>query len=77
MEEERNLKQDITVKYIQENYRALGETGEKEYITSADIVRELSEMVSISIAEVTDLMDKAGFEIEFIEGKPNWIVYRK
>lgn len=77
MEEERNLKQDITVKYIQENYRALGETSEKEYITSADIVRELAEMVSISIAEVTDLMDKAGFKIEFIEGKPNWIVYRK
>ena len=77
MSEEKNLKRDIAVRYIQENYQVLGENENKDYITSADIVRELSEMVSISIAEISELMDSASFKVEFIEGKPHWVVFRK
>lgn len=77
MEEEKNLKKDIAVRYIQENYQVLGENENKDYVTSADIARELSEMVSISIAEISELMDSASFKIEFIDGKPNWVVFRK
>ena len=77
MNEERDLTTELTVRYIAENYTPVGECEKKEYITSADIVMELSEMVTISIQEVTLLMDKAGFKTEFIDGKPHWVVYEK
>ncbi|MBP3517763.1 MAG: hypothetical protein J6K31_05055 [Parabacteroides sp.] len=77
MNEERDLTEELTVRYIAENYTPVGESDKKDYITSADIVRELSEMVTISIQEVTLLMDKAGFKTEFIEGKPHWAIYEK
>lgn len=77
MSEEKNLTIDIAVSYISNNYSPLGETDQKEYVTSADIVRELSEMVSVSIADITKLMDDAGFKIEFIDGKPHWVVFQK
>lgn len=76
MDNEKDLKQDIIIKYIKENFHVLGEASQMEYVTSADIIRELSEMVTLSIADVTSLMDQAGFKIEFVEGKPYWIVYR-
>lgn len=75
--EEKDLTTDLAIRYIAENYMPIGESDKKDYITSADIVRELSEMVTINIAKVTELMDKAGFKTEFIEGKPNWVVYTK
>lgn len=77
MSEEKNLTIDIAVSYISNNYSPLGETDRKEYVTSADIARELSEMVSVSIAEITKLLDDAGFKIEFIDGKPHWVVFQK
>lgn len=77
MNEDKDLITDLAIRYITENYTPIGEIEKKEYVTSADIVRELSEMVIISIAEITQLMDSAGFEIKFIDGKPNWVVYLK
>lgn len=74
-EEERNLQKEIAVCYIKENYHKRGNPDEAEYITSADIVRDLSEMVAISIAQITELMYSAGFNIKFIDGKPHWTVY--
>lgn len=74
-EEEKNLPIEIAICYIRENYRKLGSPDEMEYVTSADIVRDLAEMVTISITQITELMHSAGFGIKFIEGKPHWIVY--
>jgi hypothetical protein len=77
MSEKLSLNQEITTKYIQATFRALGSDEHKDYVTSADIVREVSEMASISIEEVSFLMNIAGFRMEFIENKPCWVVYRK
>lgn len=77
MSEEKDLTTDLAIRYIAENYTPVGDSEKKDYVTSADIVRELSEMISISIAKVTELMDNAGFKTEFIEGKPHWLVYVK
>lgn len=74
-ENEKDPNIEIAIRYIQDNFSPLGV--EPEYITSADIVRDLSEMASLSIADITQLMDKARFKIKFIEGKPFWIVYLK
>jgi hypothetical protein len=77
MSKELNLNQEITTKYIQATFSALGSDEHKDYVTSADIAREVSEMATISIEEVSSLMNAASFNMEFIENKPCWIVYRK
>jgi hypothetical protein len=77
MSEELSLNQEITKKYIQATFSALGSDEHKDYVTSADIAREVSEMATISIEEVSSLMNTAGFRMEFIENKPCWVVYRK
>jgi hypothetical protein len=77
MSEELSLNQEITTKYIQATFSALGSDEHKDYVTSADIAREVSEMATISIEEVSSLMNTAGFNMEFIENKPCWVVYRK
>lgn len=76
-EEQKNLPQEIAIRYIQENYNVSGGTDRQEFVTSADIVRELSEMIMISITEITKLMNDAGFRIQFVEGKPHWIIFLK
>lgn len=75
MNEEKKMAIEFTTRYIAENFAPVGDIERKDYITSADIVRELSEMVTISIAEVSELMYEAGFKTEFIIGKPCWAVY--
>ncbi|MDR0750251.1 MAG: hypothetical protein LBF62_11900 [Tannerellaceae bacterium] len=77
MSEELSLNQDITTRYIQTTFSALGSDEHKDYVTSADIVREVSEMATVSIEEVSSLMNTAGFQMEFIENKPCWVVYRR
>lgn len=75
MNEEKKLAIEFTARYITENFTPVGSIERKDYVTSADIVRELSEMVTISIAEVSELMYGAGFKTEYIIGKPCWAVY--
>ena len=74
---DQSLSREIVVRYIQENYSARGENSRKELLTSADIVSDLSQMVYVDIATISDLMQTAGFNIEFLEGKPYWVVYQK
>ncbi|MDR3140890.1 MAG: hypothetical protein LBU37_04085 [Tannerellaceae bacterium] len=77
MSEELTLNQDITTRYIQATFSALGSDEHKDYVTSADIAREVSEMATVSIEDVSSLMNIAGFRMEFLENKPCWVVYRK
>jgi hypothetical protein len=33
------------------------------------------EMISLSESAVNDAMNELGFEVAFIDGKPNWVLY--
>lgn len=68
---------EIALHYITESYKPIGESQTREYITSADIARELQEMTEVTIAVVSDLMYNSGFKLDFIDGKPHWEVYIK
>jgi hypothetical protein len=37
--------------------------------------RKFREMISLSESAVNDAMDKLGFEIAFVDGKPNYVLY--
>lgn len=68
---------DIVVLFIKENYSPIGDPDSKDYATSADIAQDISEMAYVSIPEIYSLMTSAGFKIEFISGKPYWLVFKK
>ena len=78
MAEDKNRKEElkIAVEYIEKNYSSEGESRNFDYVTSADIVRELSEMVILSVSDVSRLMIEKGFVVQFVDGKPYWAVYR-
>lgn len=70
---------EIASFYILENYSPINRIGytDSDLITSAELVRELSEMASISISEISQLMWGAKFKMENSGGKIYWRVYRK
>lgn len=72
-----NKSNNIAAEFIASNYAPVGNLDEKEFITSADIVRNLADMIETTVTEISNLMTSGGFKIEFIEGKPYWIVFQK
>ena len=68
---------DIIVLFIKENYSPIGDPDSIDYVTSADIAQDVSEMADVSISDVSSLMSSAGFKMEFISGKPFWKVFKK
>lgn len=79
MAEDKNRKEElkIAIEYIEQNYSSEGESRNFDFVTSADIVRELSEMVILSVSEVSRLMIEKGFHVQFVDGKPYWAIYKK
>jgi|GEM_PF-6904939 len=73
-----NVSEEIATSYILENYSPIPRSGHREsdLVTSADMVRELNDMVSVTIQQVSQLMWGAGFKIKYLDGKPHWEVFR-
>lgn len=63
--------------FIENSLDPLGATLNKEFKTSAELVYMLREFVNPSMKVVNEIMNELNFQIIFIEGVPNWIVYMK
>lgn len=63
--------------FIENSYDPVGATLNKEFKTSAELVYMLREFVNPSMKLVNEIMNELNFQIIFIEGVPNWIVYMK
>lgn len=70
---------EIASFYILENYSPIKRVGysDSDMITSADLIRELSEMASVTVSEISELMWGADFSVTHCGGKIYWQVYRK
>lgn len=68
----------IATFYILKTYSPIPRPGyrDSDLITSADLVRELAEMASISVSEVSELMWGADFKVVTSGGKVFWKVFR-
>ncbi len=73
-----NVNEEIATRYILENYSPVSRSGyrDPDLVTSADMVRELNDMISVTIQQISNLMWGAGFKIKFLDGKPHWEVFR-
>lgn len=63
--------------FIENSFDLVGATLNKEFKTSAELVYMLREFVNPSMKVVNEIMNELNFQIIFIEGVPNWIVYMK
>lgn len=63
--------------FIENSFDPVGATSSKEFKTSAELVYMLREFENPSMRVVNEIMNELNFQIVFIEGVPNWIVYMK
>lgn len=63
--------------FIENSFDPIGSTSKKEFKTSAELVYMLREFDNPSMRVINDIMNELNYQIIFIEGVPNWIVYMK
>lgn len=63
--------------FIKNSFDPVGATSNKEFKTSAELVYMLREFENPSLRVVNEIMSELNFQIVFIEGILNWIVYMK
>lgn len=67
----------LVEQFIKNSFDPVGTTSNKEFKTSAELVYMLREFENPSIKVINEIMNKLQFQILFIEGIPNWVVYLK
>ena len=77
MEEAREKTIAVLTQYINVNYSNEGDTDQKEFRTSMEIIYELREMMDVSISLLNRTLNEMEFKMQFLEGVPNWVMYRK
>lgn len=63
--------------FIQANYSTEGDVEDMEFRTATELQYELNEIMYVSTITINDTLMKLGFNTKFIEGVPNWVLYKK
>ena len=61
--------------FIKQLYKPDGITEQKEFRTNLELKYELSEAIEASTKDVSTALSELGYEHQFIEGVPHWIMY--
>ncbi len=67
-----SIRQFISAKYL-----PTGHADNMEFRTSLELEYELREMINASTNALNAVMNDLGFQVQFIEDSPNWVVYTK
>ena len=62
--------------FIKQLYKPDGITEQKEFRTNLELKYELSEAIEASTKDISTALSELGYEHQFIEGVPNWIMYK-
>jgi len=63
--------------FIQNIFTPSGDTENKEFKTSSELVYMLREFNDTSLRAINEVMNELGFHVTTIENKVHWIVYTK
>jgi len=77
MGKEKNNRNSSLKQFIENCFEPSGATSKKEFKTSAELVYMLREFENPSMRVVNEIMNELKFQLIFIEGVPNWIVFMK
>lgn len=67
----------ILRKFIEFIYSPSGSVEQKEFRSALELQYELRESVEVSVNELNDVLTDMGYQLEFIEGSPHWVMYQK
>ena len=76
-QEEPQKKDTRFLDFVQANYSTAGEVEDMEFRTATELQYELNEVLHVSTIKINDTLKELGFDTKFIEGVPNWVLYKK
>jgi len=62
--------------FIESNYSTAGDVEDMEFRTATELQYELNEIMYVSTIKINDTLKELGFDTKFIEGVPNWVLYK-
>ena len=77
LKKEQAERQKAIAEVIGHNYSPIGDTSQKCYKTSAELVYDLSNIIAVRPVELAKQLSDAGYRIEYLAGQPYWIMYEK
>ena len=77
LKKEHAERQKAIAEFIGHNYSPIGDTSQKCYKTSAELVYDLSNIIAVRPAQLAKQLSAAGYRIAYLAGQPYWIMYEK
>lgn len=76
-EKEQEAANKAIAEFLSANYSPIGSTANKCYKTSQELVYDLDNIVSVGYKELAKQLADAGYRVEYLSGKPYWVMYEK
>ena len=80
-DEEQDQKEETRSKLLADfpsaNYTPIGETENKVFKTSEELAYDMQELVAVRAQDIAEAMTLAQFKLEYITGKPYWVLYER
>lgn len=80
-DEEQEKKDDTRAKlladFIAANYQPIGETASKVYKTSEELAYDMQELVAVRAQDIAEALTLAKYKLEYIGGKPYWVMFER
>lgn len=70
-------RQKAIAEFIGHNYSPIGDTSQKCYKTTAELVYDLSNIVNVAPMKLAKQLTDAGYHVEYLAGQPYWVMYEK
>ena len=69
--------QKAIANFLGQNYSPIGSTSAKCYKTTAELIYDLSNIISVRPNELAKQLADAGYHVEYLAGQPYWVMYEK
>lgn len=70
-------RQKAIANFLGQNYSPIGSTSAKCYKTTAELIYDLSNIISVRPNELAKQLADAGYHVEYLAGQPYWVMYEK
>ena len=77
LEKQQAERKKAIAEFIGHNYSPIGDTSQKCYKTSAELVYDISNIIAVCPAELAKQLSDAGYRVEYLAGQPYWVLYEK
>lgn len=77
LEKQQAERQKAIANFLGQNYSPIGSTSAKCYKTTAELIYDLSNIISVRPNELAKQLADAGYHVEYLAGQPYWVMYEK